>query len=110
MRGQAWEVCNADCLQLTEREAEVCSVICFSPNPVPFSALKRQLGYHQEVVSRILKRLVNYGAIAKVGGGYVGKPVNNYLRNAGPVEVNSVECCCCNCRADCAAPQEEETH
>jgi DNA-binding MarR family transcriptional regulator len=61
---------NPDCLQLTEREAQVCVAICGSPEPVSFSSLKERSGYHQEVVSRILRRLVNHGAIEKVSGKY----------------------------------------
>ena len=61
---------GSECLQLTEREARVCMAICNSPEPVAFSALRGALGYHQEVVSRILKRLVNHGAIEKVQGKY----------------------------------------
>ena len=64
-------VCDGpDCLQLTEREAQVCMAICSSEEPVAFSALKDRLGFHQEVVSRILKRLVNHGAIEKFRGKY----------------------------------------
>ena len=44
--------------------------ICSSEEPVAFSTLKDTLGYHQEVVSRILKRLLNYGAITKARGRY----------------------------------------
>jgi DNA-binding HxlR family transcriptional regulator len=61
---------ESDCLQLTEREAQVCIAVCSSAEPVAFSTLKRSLGYHQEVVSRILRRLVNHGAIEKVRGRY----------------------------------------
>ena len=61
---------SPDCLQLTEREARVCMTICSSIEPVAFSAVKNKLGYHQEVVSRILKRLVNCGAVEKFGGKY----------------------------------------
>jgi len=61
---------NPDCLQLTEREAAVCSTICLSDEPVAFSTIRRTLGYHQEVVSRILKRLLHHGAIEKVRGRY----------------------------------------
>jgi len=35
-----------------------------------FSAVKNRLGYHQEVVSRILKRLMTYGAVEKFMGKY----------------------------------------
>ncbi len=61
---------SPDCLQLTEREAKVCATVCFSNQPVAFSAIRNAVGYHQEVVSRILKRLVNHGAIEKVRGKY----------------------------------------
>jgi predicted transcriptional regulator len=57
-------------LQLTEREAEVCLAVCDSRAPVTFSTLRGRLGYHQEVISRILKRLVIHGAIEKVKGKY----------------------------------------
>lgn len=61
---------SPDCLQLTERESQVCVTVCSSPEPVAFSAVKQTVGYHQEVVSRILRRLVNYRAIEKVEGKY----------------------------------------
>ena len=61
---------SSDCLQLTEREARVCMAICDSDDPVSFSALKTRLGYHQEVMSRILRRLVNHRAIEKIHGRY----------------------------------------
>jgi DNA-binding MarR family transcriptional regulator len=61
---------DSDCLQLTEREARVCEVICASGEPVAFSTLRTRLGYHQEVVSRILRRLVSHGAIEKAKGKY----------------------------------------
>lgn len=44
--------------------------VCSSKEPVAFSIVKKSVGYHQEVVSRILRRLVNYGAIEKVRGKY----------------------------------------
>jgi DNA-binding MarR family transcriptional regulator len=61
---------SPDCLQLTEREAQVCMAVCTSERPVTFSALRNDLGYHQEIISRILKRLVNHGAIEKFRGKY----------------------------------------
>ena len=61
---------SPDCLQLTEREARVCMTICSSEEPLAFSAVKNRLGYHQEVVSRILKRLITYGVVEKVRGKY----------------------------------------
>jgi DNA-binding IclR family transcriptional regulator len=65
--------CGSDCLQLTEREATICELICTSGEPIGFSALKKNAGFHQEVVSRILKRLLNHRAIEKVGGKYKRK-------------------------------------
>jgi predicted transcriptional regulator len=44
--------------------------ICSSAEPITFLVLKSNLGYHQEVTSRILKRLVNHGAIEKARGKY----------------------------------------
>lgn len=61
---------RSECLQLTERESQVCSAVCSSPEPVSFSAMKRSLGYHQEVLARILRRLVTHGAVEKVEGKY----------------------------------------
>lgn len=61
---------DSACLQLTEREEQVCMTICTSEEPVAFSTVKKTLGFHQEVVSRILRRLVNHGAVEKVGGKY----------------------------------------
>jgi DNA-binding HxlR family transcriptional regulator len=45
-------------------------MICTSPQPLGFSTLKRASGFHQEVLSRILRRLVNYGAVRKAEGRY----------------------------------------
>lgn len=61
---------SQDCLQLTERELQVCMTVCASSGPVSFSALKKSVGLHQELVSRILRRLVNYGAVEKSEDGY----------------------------------------
>jgi DNA-binding HxlR family transcriptional regulator len=61
---------SPDCLQLTERENQVCAAICVSSEPVSFTALRESLGFHQEVMSRILRRLVNYRAVEKVRGKY----------------------------------------
>ncbi len=61
---------GSDCLQLTEREALVCATICSGSEPVAFSTIRKTVGFHQEVVSRILRRLLNHRAIQKVGGGY----------------------------------------
>ncbi|MBI3860111.1 MAG: hypothetical protein HY296_07770 [Thaumarchaeota archaeon] len=48
----------------------VCVTVCSSEEPVGFGSIRSRLGYHQEVVSRILRRLVKYGAIEKVSGKY----------------------------------------
>jgi DNA-binding MarR family transcriptional regulator len=61
---------SPDCLQLTERESRVCVTICASEEPLTFSAIRNRLGYHQEIISRILRRLVNHGAIVKTRGKY----------------------------------------
>jgi len=61
---------GGDCLQLTEREMQVCETVCDSPEPLGFSAVKRSVGLHQELVSRILRRLTTHGAIEKVEGKY----------------------------------------
>jgi len=64
---------GADCLQLTAREMLVCETVCDSAEPLGFSAVKRSVGLHQELVSRILRRLTTYGAIEKVRGKYQRK-------------------------------------
>lgn len=66
----ACPACNDEYLQLTEREMQVCVTVCSSSAPLSFSSVKRAVGYHQEVVSRILKRLVVYGAIERIQGKY----------------------------------------
>jgi predicted transcriptional regulator len=62
--------CNDDCLQLTERELEICGTVCSSGAPIGFSTIKKTVGYHQEIVSRILRRLVTYGVIERASGKY----------------------------------------
>jgi DNA-binding HxlR family transcriptional regulator len=66
-----------DCLQLTDRELLVCETVCSSAEPIGFGAVKRSVGLHQELVSRILRRLTTYGAIEKVQGKYRRTSVNN---------------------------------
>ncbi len=68
---------NLDCIQLTDRELAVCETVCSSGVPIGFSSVKRSVGFHQEIVSRILRRLVNHGAIEKVDGKYRRRAVNN---------------------------------
>jgi len=57
-------------IQLTDRELAVCQAICMSDRPVGFSHVRRSVGLHQEIVSRILRRLVNYNVIKKDDGKY----------------------------------------
>ena len=62
---------SPDCIQLTERELAVCRTVCASSAPVGFSEVRRSVGLHQEIVSRILKRLMNHGAVRRKDGKYV---------------------------------------
>ena len=62
-----------DCVQLTERESSVCNIICNSSEPVSFVRLKEATAFHQEIVSRIVHRLVVHGLVAKTDDGYSGK-------------------------------------
>jgi DNA-binding HxlR family transcriptional regulator len=62
--------CNlSECVELTDRESFVCKAICFSENPVSFSQLKKSTQLHQEILSRIVRRLVVHGIIKKVEDG-----------------------------------------
>lgn len=64
--------CCDECesLQLTEREALVCGTVCESERPLSFSTIKKLVGLHQEILSRVLRRLQKHGAIEKTDGGY----------------------------------------
>ena len=62
-----------DCVQLTNREASVCMTLCTSNEPMSFSQLKLEVGLHQEILSRIVRRLTIHGLIAKVDGRYQGR-------------------------------------
>jgi len=62
-----------DCVQLTEREASVCITLCSSKVPMSFSQLKQAEGLHQEILSRIVRRLTIHGLVAKVEGKYQGR-------------------------------------
>ncbi len=64
---------KADCVQLTERESSVCSIICGSKEPVSFGRLKETTALHQEIVSRIVRRLMVHGLVTKTAEGYSGK-------------------------------------
>ena len=59
-----------DCVELTDREISVCRLICTSREPIPFSLLKRASNLHQELVSRIIKRLVTHHVVTKTASGY----------------------------------------
>ncbi len=48
----------------------VCNVICNSSEPVSFSELRKTTSLHQEVVSRIVRRLAIHGLVKKVDGKY----------------------------------------
>ena len=48
----------------------VCRVICAAGASVGFSRIRRAVGLHQEILSRILKRLVTHGVVDKDGEGY----------------------------------------
>jgi DNA-binding HxlR family transcriptional regulator len=67
---------SGDCLQLTPREEVVCTTVCESGTPLSFSKIKDRSGLHQEVLSRILRRLSLYGALEKVDGKYRRRLVN----------------------------------
>ncbi|HUI01180.1 MAG TPA: hypothetical protein VLU99_01450 [Nitrososphaerales archaeon] len=68
------EDCLEDgCVQLTERESSVCDLICSSKEPVTFGRLKEGTALHQEIVSRILHRLMTHGLVAKTDDGYLGE-------------------------------------
>jgi DNA-binding HxlR family transcriptional regulator len=56
---------RSQCIELTDRESSVCKAICFSSEPVSFSQLKRSTQLHQEILSRIVRRLVIYGVVRK---------------------------------------------
>jgi DNA-binding HxlR family transcriptional regulator len=69
-------VCSSDnrdlgqCVELTDREFSVCNIICGSRGPVSFSQLKRYTELHQEILSRIVRRLVIHGVVKKEEGRY----------------------------------------
>jgi predicted transcriptional regulator len=67
------ECSNLDCVQLTEREFSVCNLICSSDGPVNFGTLKEATALHQELVSRIVRRLMVHGLVEKTDAGYLGR-------------------------------------
>ncbi|MDG6915035.1 MAG: MarR family transcriptional regulator [Nitrososphaerota archaeon] len=62
-----------ECVELTEREFALCRIICSSDAPVSFTQLKQSTNLHQELVSRIVKRLQVHGLVSKVEGRYSGR-------------------------------------
>jgi len=88
----AAEGCGSDeCVELTEREFSVCALVCRAGGPVSFNELKRETSLHQEILSRIMRRLTIHGAIEKVDGGYRGHCIQRpaelpiCLRHQGPL-------------------------
>jgi DNA-binding HxlR family transcriptional regulator len=61
-----------DRVELTERELSVCTMISTSSEPVAFTVLKRSSDLHQEILSRVVRRLVIHGLVQKVDGKYQG--------------------------------------
>ena len=51
----------------------MCSIVCKSQDPVSFTQLKQTTGLHQEILSRIVRRLSVYGLVRKVDGKYEGE-------------------------------------
>ncbi len=65
--------CSPDeCVELTSRETTVCDIVCGSLEPVTFTQLKESTDFHQEILSRIVRRLAVHGLVRKVDGKYEG--------------------------------------
>jgi predicted transcriptional regulator len=64
---------DADCVQLTDRESSVCEVICNSTAPISFGELKEATNLHQEIVSRVVHRLMIHGLVRKTDGKFTGE-------------------------------------
>ncbi|MGI0080625.1 MAG: hypothetical protein ACRECH_13500, partial [Nitrososphaerales archaeon] len=56
-------------VELTAREWQVCNTICANELPLSFSELKHASNLHQEVLSRILRRLTLHHVIHKAEDG-----------------------------------------
>ena len=61
---------DSECVELTQRESEVCSLICRSEEPISFTQLKQATNFHQEIVSRIVRRLMIHGVVKRSGTRY----------------------------------------
>ncbi len=69
----ASEDCSQDeCVELTSREASVCDAICNSAEPISFKQVRELTNLHQEIASRVIRRLTIHGLVTKVGGKYRG--------------------------------------
>lgn len=55
---------------LSDRDIELCEMICDSPVPLGFNQIRKHTGIHQEKLSRSLKRLVQYGYVLKFEAKY----------------------------------------
>jgi predicted transcriptional regulator len=62
-----------ECVDLTSRESSVCQIICGAQEPISFTEVKSSSNLHQEVVSRIVRRLVIHGLVSKEEGKYTGR-------------------------------------
>ena len=60
---------NGNCVELTEKEYSVCHLICANGNPVSFTELRQTFDFHQEILSRILRRLTIHNVIEKSNDG-----------------------------------------
>ena len=70
---------ETECVELTNREFAVCEVICSSGEPVSFTLLKERTQLHQEIVSRVVRRLTVHGLVSKVDGKYQGSCASRRL-------------------------------
>ena len=93
---------DGDCVQLTEREYTVCEAICSSELPVSFGKLKEATNFHQEIVSRVVRRLMLHGLVSKVEGKYHGRygsMITPFASASGEANRMASACCCrcCGC-------------
>lgn len=65
---------------LSDREETICRIIC-EEHAVRFNQLKRLSGFHQEILSRILKRNIGNCGIEKDGNFYFIKSEGNSCEN-----------------------------
>lgn len=72
------------CIELTEREFSVCTVIYHSQQPVSFTQLRKSTELHQEVLSRIVRRLLVHGAIRRVESGKYEKRLSGCEGECAP--------------------------